>query len=1264
MPRCVGSSLNRSAIIRDTKSPDGDVNWLTVVGARQNNLRDIDACFPLGRFICVTGVSGSGKSSLVNDILYEQLARDLNGAEKVNPGEHDAIQGVERLDKVIDIDQSPIGRTPRSNPATYIKVFDQIRSLFARTPDSRIRGYKPGRFSFNVPTGAKGGGRCEACEGNGATKMDMDFLADIWVTCPVCSGHRFARETRQIHYRGKSIADVLEMDVQEALAHFGNIPGIAGMLQTLHDVGLDYIKLGQPSTTLSGGEAQRIKLARELVKRSTGQTLYLLDEPTTGLHFADIKRLLAVLHGFVDAGNTVVVIEHNIDVIKTADWIIDLGPEGGEGGGRIVAEGTPEDVARVKASHTGTALRVLFERTRKRKSSGTAAASVGRNGKRGGKRSGRSKPLRDVSIVGARQHNLKDLSVRFPREKMTVCTGLSGSGKSSLAMDTVYAEGQRRYVESLSAYARQFIGQMPKPQVEKVEGLSPAISIEQKAASKSPRSTVGTVTEIYDYMRVLWARLGTPYCPKCRVPIGTQSADELVERVMAIGEGVKAIILAPLHRGGNETYQAIFAREKANGFLRVRVDGTVYELDRDIPIDHRRHHNVELVIDRVVIKRSARSRIAESVEQALTAGEGVMLVHTPEKKVPSSGSSSDYRFSQLFSCDTCGTAYEELTPHHFSFNTRMGWCGACEGLGSQRGASSAAIVTHPTRSLLDGAIETWGQVAPDSLLEKLVRAVADRLGFDPATPWNQLTETQKLEFLQGAGDEWIELPASDGLRVRWRGFFPAIDRATRASWVYRKRLEDLVTDVPCEACHGSRLRDEARHMQFRKKNIAEVCRLGLGDALTFFRKLRLSASDKRLAGELVQEIVSRLTFLVDVGLDYLSLHRSAPTLSGGESQRIRLASQLGSGLTGVLYVLDEPTIGLHPRDNARLIRALGKLRDLGNTLLLVEHDRDVVNSADHVLDFGPGAGEFGGQVVAAAAPAALQRKRASVTGGYLSGKRSILIPSNRRHVVANGKSRDPQDWLTVHRAYHHNLKEIEASIPLGRFTCVTGVSGSGKSTLVTEILHKALAARLHRARLVPGGHERITGIEHVDKVISVDQSPIGNSPSSNPATYTGVFDLVRELFARLPDSRIRGYTARRFSFNRPGGRCEACEGNGQRLIEMHFLPDVWVECTNARGGATRNRRWRSSIAGGPSPTCWTCASAKRSSCSSRFPRFDACCKRWTTWACRTCSSVSRHRRCRAAKRNASNWRLNWGGPPPARHCTSWTNLRPVCISMI
>ena len=552
-------SGRKAIAVPATRKPRGD-KTLTVIGARQHNLKGVDVDFPLGLFVCVTGVSGSGKSSLVGDILRDTLARDLNKAI-TEPGAHDRIDGLEHLDKIIDIDQAPIGRTPRSNPATYIKLFDLIRDLYTRLPESKARGYKAGRFSFNVP-----GGRCEACQGNGSNRLEMDFLADVWVTCPVCAGKRFNRETQHARFKGKSIAEVLEMDVQEALEHFSNVPKIAAMLKTLHDVGLDYLKLGQASPTLSGGEAQRIKLAKELVKRGTGRTLYVLDEPTTGLHFDDVRKLLDVLHGFTALGNTVVVIEHNLDVVKTADWVIDLGPEGGAGGGRVVAEGTPEQVAAVAESHTGRALARLLE-----------AAPTRGKGKAKKIKKAPAKPARrsseiglgEIAVRGARQHNLKGVDVDIPRHKMTVCSGPSGSGKSSLAIDTLYAEGQRRYVESLSSYARQFLAPLQKPRVESITGLSPAVSIEQKTTSKSPRSTVGTVTEIHDYLRILFTRLGQPHCPRCGTAIGTQTADEIVEKILHLPEGTKVYVMAPVERRDGEDFEALWDELRLSGFARV-----------------------------------------------------------------------------------------------------------------------------------------------------------------------------------------------------------------------------------------------------------------------------------------------------------------------------------------------------------------------------------------------------------------------------------------------------------------------------------------------------------------------------------------------------------------------------------------------------------------------------------------------------------------------------------------------------------------------
>jgi excinuclease ABC subunit A len=1166
------------------KRREGNGKKLRVVGATHHNLKNINVDFPLGQFICVTGVSGSGKSSLINDIFLEGVKDQGNGDRFEEEGDaeeeearessaaragvgYDRIEGAQNVDKIIAIDQSPIGRSPRSNPVTYIKVFDEIRTLYSKVSDAKVRGYQPGRFSFNRP-----GGRCEACEGNGSNRLEMDFLADVWVTCPVCEGRRFNRETLQVRYRGKNIHDVLEMDIQQALEHFEHVPKVRSMLQTLHDVGMDYIKLGQPSPTLSGGEAQRIKLARELCRRGTGKTLYVLDEPTTGLHFEDIRKLLQVLHGFVDAGNTVVVIEHNLDVIKTADWIIDLGPEGGADGGEIVVAGTPEEVAACERSYTGAALKPVLSRK--------GRLTPTRNGRRNIQAKVReTKRITHLEVTGAAEHNLKHVSARMPREAMTVCCGPSGSGKSSLALDTVYAEGQRRYVESLSSYARQFLGQVQKPKVEQVSGLSPAISIEQKTTSKSPRSTVGTVTEIYDYLRVLYARLGQHYCPDCGIPVGTQTADEIIDKVLSLPEGTKLYLLAPIIRNGQEKYDAIWEDIRRSGFMRIRVDGKSYSLEEPPTIDHRRKHDVEVVVDRIAVKSSLRTRIADGVEAALDLGRGVMLVAHVDPDRDESRWKVD-RYSQHLACERCDRSFEPLNPHHFSFNSPLGWCPACEGLGVQQGANVSLLIRDPNLSLREGAISAWPDLTPENPFTRFAEALAKHLQISLDSPFGQLEAIQQRAILHGTGEAWIELddvatgrggkskksaatPTSP--KFQYKGLFPAIDEASRISPAYRQKLDHLVSEVACSTCHGSRLRDDAGAVRFQGLTLGALCDYPLEDALRWFKELPLSEHQRELAGEVLREIMNRLQFLVDVGLDYLSLARPGPTLSGGEAQRIRLASQIGSGLTGVLYVLDEPTIGLHPRDNQRLLNALHHLRDLGNTLLLVEHDRSVIASADHLLDFGPGAGDRGGEITAAGPPKQVLKSKESLTGQYLSGRKSIPIPTNRR--IPAGKSLEELDWpcLTVKGVRHNNLKNLDVAFPLGAFVTVTGVSGSGKSSLIHDVLANTLARRLHRARTVGAAHDAIVGIEQIDKLIDVDQEPIGNAPSSNPATYTSVFDLIRQLFAQLPSSKIRGYQPSRFSFNKRGGRCEACEGNGQKIIEMHFLPDVWVECDVCRG---------------------------------------------------------------------------------------------------
>ena len=1051
-----------------------DAATLQLRGASEHNLKHVDVSIPLGALVCITGVSGSGKSTLVQDVLHPALLR-AKGKPTEAPGVFLALGGHEQVADVVFVDQTPIGRTTRSNPASYVGAFDCIRKRFATNALAQERGYTPGTFSFNAGTG-----RCPTCGGNGFEHVEMQFLSDVYLRCPDCDGKRFRAEVLEVKVDGRSIADVLDLTVAQALTAFAGDHDVASALRPLAAVGLDYVKLGQPVPTLSGGEAQRLKLAGHLAEAArqrgdgAGGKLFLFDEPTTGLHFDDIARLLGAFRELIAAGHSLVVVEHNLDVIGAADWVIDLGPEGGDAGGHVVFAGTVAQLTACTASHTGRALAAY------RAELAEWPAKVVRDSAPVRSRAPRSDA---ICIRHAREHNLKNVDIEIPRDRFTVITGVSGSGKSTLAFDILFAEGQRRYLESLNAYARQFVQPAARPAVDAIFGIPPTVAIEQRTSRGGRKSTVATLTEIYHFLRLLFVKLGLQHCPDHDAPIAPQSDDSMVATLFARHRNCKLMLLAPMVVARKGYYTDLAKWAARRGFGELRVDGAMQPTAKWPRLDRFKEHTIELPVAELVLTPENEGVLRHGLQVALEQGKGVVhvLVTAPAngraRRELRQGNGSPARveiFSTERACPVCKRSFAEPDPRLFSFNSKHGWCPECFGTG----------VTIA--------------------------------GFDA----------------EQTGDE--------------------------ASWNESYEGEAHV----CAACGGKRLNREALAVRFGGRTIADITALPANEARRLFDGLELTGRDAAIARDIVTELATRLAFLNDVGLGYLALDRAAPTLSGGEAQRIRLAAQLGSNLRGVCYILDEPTIGLHARDNRVLLATLAKLEAKGNTLVVVEHDEETIRHAAHVIDLGPGAGTRGGTVVAQGTADDLVRMPQSLTGRFLA--RPLPHP-----LVPPPATTDATPAIVIGGATLHNLRNVTARVPLGRLVAVTGVSGSGKSTLARDILHtnmrELVGTRRRRKAPALAGCTALSGWECVERVLEVDQTPIGKTPRSCPATYVEFWDAIRRLFADTAEARMRGFTASRFSFNTPGGRCPECEGQGVKTIEMSFLPDVKVACEACNG---------------------------------------------------------------------------------------------------
>ena len=1074
---------------------------LQIENATEHNLKGISVEFPLHHFVVVTGVSGSGKSTLMDEVLYRALLRS-KGKPTEAPGKCDALYGAELIDDMVFVDQSPIGKTARSNPVSYIGGWDALRKRFAALPQAKQRGYTAGTFSFNA-----GDGRCPTCGGTGFEHIEMQFLSDVYLRCADCDGTRFRIEVREIKLptlRGElSVSDVLELTVSQALAAFAQDQEVRRVLQPLSDVGLEYVKLGQPVPTLSGGEAQRLKLAGFLAEAAqintvrVRGTLYLFDEPTTGLHFDDIARLLRAFRKLIDAGHSLIVIEHNLDVIRAADWLVDLGPEGGDAGGQLVCAGTPAQIAAHNTSATGRALREY--------EASYASAAVRAQEPRGQyalatsplANTAQGVPLQ-IQIRKAREHNLKNIDVDIPLDRFTVITGPSGSGKSTLAFDIVFNEGQRRYLESLNAYARSIVQPAGKPDVDAIFGIPPTVAIEQRTSRGGRKSTVATVTELHHFLRLMYVKLGVQYCPRDGTAIVPQSLEAITAQILKDYAGQHIGVLAPLVLQRKGYYTDLAKWANAKGYTHLRVDGSFFPTARWPRLDRFKEHTIELPVSDLIVDQACERQLRDALAKALEYGKGVVHVGGQLEKLTAAlnrgdpiGASANLEvkvFSVKRACPTCGTSYPELDPRMFSYNSKLGWCTSCQGTG----------------------------------------LLTTQLVSDEDRPEVKEGREQKLE-----------------------------QDAQEASEVDHTQ--------PCEACQGQRLNPTSLSVRLREYSIAGIGAMSVSDAQSVFNAFKLNSREAEIARDAITEIKGRLQFLQEVGLGYLTLDRAAPTLSGGEAQRIRLAAQLGSNLQGVCYVLDEPTIGLHPRDNRILLDALSRLQSTGNTLIVVEHDEDTIARAQHVIDIGPGAGVRGGRIMAQGTVTQLMANPESLTGRYLAQPLA--------HPLQPVRKIDSKRVLKVQGATLHNLKNIHGIVPLDALTVVTGVSGSGKSTFARDVMLTNLKSAVSQASggSVPVwvGCTGIDGFAQISRVLEVDQTPIGKTPRSCPATYIGFWDNIRKLFADTLDARSRGFEAGRFSFNAGKGRCESCEGQGMRTIEMSFLPNVKVMC-DACGGKRFN----------------------------------------------------------------------------------------------